>query len=440
MSSAWRRIVDNTPPLWTFIESSVPPDIVDIALKRSEASLLSIRVRRNAFATASSFMQKVVPHVGRWKVADLSDTACEYLPRTPAPRLQEIALIGDHDMVSNPEILRGELPSLQRLTLDHVHFTGPLPSFGRNLRFLTIRQSRSTDRDITYTEIHRLLLLHLNLVEVELGASRWSEALPNPEILEDVRLPSLRRFSLLGLGYDGLASLPLLQKITAPNCSSFEFGTHHLPEKSLDLLQAVEPYFASVVATTSKDLKLSITNDTEFELAIGRGESKFKLSTRSPRPGLELAWVVDMLTRYHPNVTYLKLLTRSTPSHDELSKLFMVLTAVTEFHVGSILEVWDMLGRPAAAVVERGPAQWFLQALEKLAVVDRQGIGDQRLFAAIRAREAAATEMDSTGSLAEHRPVRLKQVEYRAPPWVPGDRRWSELLGDRFVLECLKMF
>ncbi|KAG8917215.1 hypothetical protein FRC01_002597 [Tulasnella sp. 417] len=379
-------------------------------------------------------MEKVVPHIGRWKLADLSDPAWQYLPQTPAPRLEELSISRSHDIypASGPKILRGEFTSLQSLTLDRVGLAGSLPNFGRNLRFLAVRQLSLMDSGITYNEIHRLLLLHPNLIEVELQASQWS----NPsatEPLEDVDLPNLHRFSLLDPGSNGLASIPLLQKISAPSCTSFELGIGYYTEGSLELLQALEPFFATVVTAAAKNLQLSITNDPGFVLEIGRDESRFKLSTWGLCQDLELGWVTDMLARYRSNITHLKLLTQRTPSGGTLSNLFTNLTAVTEFYVESVIfEVWRVLGRPARTTVEGGPAPWLLPALEELVIFDPLGIDCGLVISSILAREAAAAEIH-----VEHRPTRLKGVEYQGMPWVGDDRRWSELLGDRFVFKSL---
>ncbi|KAG8928631.1 hypothetical protein FRC01_005658 [Tulasnella sp. 417] len=429
--------IDGTTFLWSFIDSSAPLRIVDVALERSGTSLLSIRFRTNSFNTAFSFMEKVVPHIGRWKVADLSDPAWQYLPQTPAPRLEELSVSPwhSHDLypASEPKILRGEFTSLQSLTLDRLRLARPLPNFGRNLRFLAVRQLSLMDSGVTYTEIHQLLLLHPSLIEVELQASQWS----NPsatETLEDVDLPHLHRFSLLDPRSNGLASIPLLQKISAPSCTFFNLSIRHYTEGLLKLLQALEPFFATVVTTAAKNLQLSITSNPEFVLEIGRDESRFKLSTWGPCQGLELDWVADMLARYRSNITHLKLLTPRTPSYGTLSNLFTNLTAVTEFYVEEsvIFEVWRVLGRPASTTVEGGPAPWLLPALEKLVIFDPVVIDCAHVISAIEAREAAATEIHM-----EHHPTRLKTVEYQGRPWVGVDRRWSELLGDRFVFKVL---
>ncbi|KAG9043623.1 hypothetical protein FS837_009322 [Tulasnella sp. UAMH 9824] len=408
--------MDSAPVFCVFIDSSGTLHIVDIALEISGVSPLSIRFSPNPFTTASSFMGKVVPHIKRWKVAELRDTAWEYLPQTSAPRLQELILIPNKELP--PALARGALceesSSLQRLTLHHVYLTGPLPTFGRNLRFLTIRQLLQRDDGITYTEIHRLLLLHYNLVEVDIQASHWSQATPNPEMIEDVSPPTLRRFSLGRLGYDDLACLRLLEKITAPNCISFELDISNVPETFPDLLRAVEPYFASVVTTVSRDLTLSLDFVLYFSLTIGRGDETFKLRGWIPSPPVEFGWVVDMLIRYRPNVTDLELETFWALPDEGLSDLFMALLDVTQSRSkGGLEAAWNVLGKPAVPGAERGAAQWLLPALVKLTVLDQSGMEGERFIAMIQAREAAATDTDPTHSLARHRFIRLKRVEYR---------------------------
>ncbi|KAG8917214.1 hypothetical protein FRC01_002596 [Tulasnella sp. 417] len=339
VNSAWYRVIDGTPDFWTFIGSSVPLRIVDIALKRSGTKPLLIKFRPNSLNTASSFMGRVVPCIGRWKVADLAAPAWEYLPRTPAPRLEELSFKSSFLYPdSTPRIFPGEFTSLQRLALDRVCLAGPLPNLGPNLRFLSVRQLSKSDGGITYTEIHQLLLLHPSLIEIELTISRLSGTSINTETSEDINLPNLHRFTLLDPSSDGLASIPLLQKISAPNCTSFEIGVRYYTERSSILPQALEPFFASVVTTAAQNLKLSIADDPGFVLEIGRDESKFKLSAScTPGECLELGWIIDMLIRYHPNITHLKLLAPRTHSDDAVSKTLANLTAVTEFHTGSTM-------------------------------------------------------------------------------------------------------
>ncbi|KAG8899022.1 hypothetical protein FRC00_002028 [Tulasnella sp. 408] len=438
VSPHWRRIVDSaSAPLWVFIDSSVPLDIVDIALERSGASLLSVRFRPNALTTASLFMEKVVPHIGRWKVADLQDPAWKYLPQTPAPRLQELILLDPYREMSRAlagGTFCGEFPSLQRLTLEHLPIIGPLPTLGRNLRFLTIRQSVRKS-SITYTEIHRLLLLHSSLVEVELHASLWSQATPNAEMLEDVSLPSLMRFSLTGLGSTDW--IRLLQKITAPNCTSFELVITDLPDPHSDLLQAVEPYFASVITAVPRDLTLSLSFEFDFTLAIGRGDRTFQLRALHPKTDAEsvIVWVSDLLLRYRPNVTDLELVRFWTLSDKGLSNLFMALPDVTQFRGEGGLEAnWRVLGKQ----VVPAPAQWLLPAMEKLAVLDQSGKEGEDFIAMIQAREAAAADTDSTRVLAGLQPVRLERLEFRGPVVLGPDARLPKLLGGRFVFERIK--
>ncbi|KAG8899021.1 hypothetical protein FRC00_002027 [Tulasnella sp. 408] len=433
-------IVDSVPALWVFIDSSVPLNIVDIALERSGVSLLSIRFRPNALTTASLFMEKVVPHMGRWKVVKLQDTTWEYLPQMPAPRFQESVFNPDNEMSLALE--RGtfceELTSLQSLTLDHARFTSPLPTFGRNLRFLTIHQSPLWDFRITYTEIHRLLLLHSSLVEVELQASHWSQATPDPETLEDVSLPNLRRFSLSGYGYS-LAGIRLLQKITAPSCTSFEFDIIKRPERFPDLLRAVEPYFARVVTAVSSNLTLSLHFGLHFALTIGRGDRTFKLRGWIPNTDVEFGWVVDMLIQYRTNVTDLEIVTFSDLPANGLSNLFMALPDVTRFRTEGFKTTWNVLGKPAVPGVERGPVQWLLPTLEKITVLDQSDKEGEHFIAMIQAREAAATDTDSNRSSAGHHPARLKRVEYRGVASLGPDGRLPKLLGNRFVFEFLEL-
>ncbi|KAG8928630.1 hypothetical protein FRC01_005657 [Tulasnella sp. 417] len=437
VNSTWYRVIDSTPTFWTFIESSVPLRIVDVALKRSRTKSLSIRFRQNSLNTASSFMGKVVPCIGRWNVADLAAPAWEYLPQTPAPRLEELSFKSSSSYLdSTPITFPGEFISLQRLALDQVCLARPLPNLGPNLRFFSVRQLSKSDSGITYTEIHQFLLLHPSLIEIELKVSIWSRTSINTETWEDVSLPNLRHFTLLDPASNGLASIPLLQKISAPNCTSFELGVRYYTERFSALPQALEPFFVSVITTEEQDLELSIAKDPEFVLEIGRDGSKFKPGASwIPSKGLELGWVTDLLIRYRPNITHLKLLTPRTLSDDAVLKMFANLTTVTEFYAGSTMfGVWEALGRPAITAVEGSPSQWLLPALEKLVILDPVGIDYRRFISAIQARESAATKVHPV----EHRPTRLKMVEYRGMPWVGTNRRWSELLGDRFVFESLK--
>ncbi|KAG9043622.1 hypothetical protein FS837_009321 [Tulasnella sp. UAMH 9824] len=440
VSLAWHHIVDSAPVLWTFIESceSLPPDIIDIALERSETSLLSIKYRPSSHTKAPLFMGKVVPHIGRWRVVDLCNTALEHLPQAPAPRLRDLSLTIDLDIHSEPGVFRGEFTSLQSLTLNNVYPIGPLPNFGRNLRFLTIRQWPIKEPGITYTEIHRLLLLHSNLIEVEFEAPRRSQATPDFEILDDVSLPSLRRFSLSGLGSNSLACIRLLRKIAAPNCTSFELAINNPPEGYSGLLRTFEHYFTSVIAAVSRDLTLSLEFALGFTFAIGRGDKTFELrgSAQVPEPDAELGGVIDLLVRYRPNVTGLKLVTYWDLSDDGLLNLFMALPDVTQLRSEGRLEAsLNALEKQAAVPgAERGAAEWLLPALEKLSVfgeLDREG---ERFIAMIQAREAAATDMDSTRSLAGHHPVRWKKVEYQGTAPL-ADGPLSEFLGDRFMFE-----
>ncbi|KAG8913390.1 hypothetical protein FRC00_002494 [Tulasnella sp. 408] len=435
-------MVDSVPTLWVFIDSSVSLNIVDIALERSGVRLLSIRFRpANALTTASSFMNKVAPHIGRWKVVDLRGPAWKYLPQMPAPRLQELILIDPYSEMSRAlakGTFCGELPSLQRLTLDRLPITGPLPTLGRNLRFLTIRQL-SGKSGITYTEIHRLLLLHSSLVEVELQASHWSQATPNPETLEDVSLPSLSRFSFTGRGSTDW--IRLLQKIRAPNCTSFELVISNLPDAHSDLLQAVEPYFASMITPVSRDLTVSLSFEFDFTLVIGQGDRIFKLEALNPKTDAEsvIVWVSELLVRYRPTVTDLELVRYWTLSDKGLSNLFMELPDVTQFRVEGGLEAnWRVLGKPVVPAVKGGPAQWLLPAMEKLAVLDQSGKEGEDFIAMIQAREAAAAGTDSTRASAGHQPVRLERLEFQGPVVLGPDARLPKLLGDRFVFERIK--
>ncbi|KAG8913392.1 hypothetical protein FRC00_002496 [Tulasnella sp. 408] len=322
--------------------------------------------------TPSSFMEKVGPHIGRWRVVELCDTAWAYLPQAPAPQLRDLSatVYPRVHRGSAPRVLRAEFTSLRRLALHIVYLSGPLPDFGRNLRFLTIRQSGQKDTGITWIGICRLLLLNSNLVEVKLQGLRQFEVTPNPEMLE-------------------------------------ELAVSDLPEGYSGLLRAVEPYFASVITAVSRDLKLFLSFTRGFTFAIGRGDKTFKLTTWNPKPDAELRWVVDLLVRYRPNVSDLEVVTPRALSDDVLSNLFMALPAVTQFRSDGGLEAaWNVLGKfkPAAPGVEGGPAQWLLPALEKLTVLDKSDKEGERFIAMIQAREAAATDTDSTRSLAEHHP------------------------------------
>ncbi|KAG8913393.1 hypothetical protein FRC00_002497 [Tulasnella sp. 408] len=241
-------------------------------------------------------MKKVVPTIGRWKVADLSDVSSEHLPQTPASRLEGTTSSTFYSPPL-PKTTGEEFHSLQRLCLNRVTFTGHqfFPSFGKSLRSLIIRQTNRTSQDVTYTHIYELLFRHPNLAEVEIQASQWSHVTQNPELLPDIDCPNLRHFKMLGYGSDGLAHTLLLQKIKAPNCTSFELRILEPIEEPSGVLWAIAPYFASVVTAIPKDLKFSLIIDPEFTIAIGLWGKKFKVTLSDKCRDAALDWVSDML-------------------------------------------------------------------------------------------------------------------------------------------------
>ncbi|KIO23074.1 hypothetical protein M407DRAFT_215448 [Tulasnella calospora MUT 4182] len=407
--------------------------VIDVALERSKDKLLSILCRSNAFAKAPLFMSKITPHIERWGVVDLSDMALEHLPQTRAPRLQELILTRRNDISVpklSPGVFGGNVNLLQRLALHHVTFAGEHPpDFGKNLRSLVIRQSNNRHTHITYTHIYRLLLLQRSLVEVEIQACQWSHNTQNLEMLADIDLPSLRSFKLLGLGSNSPAHTLLLQKIKAPNCTSFEFRIHDPIEEPLGVLWAVAPYFASVVTAIPEDLKFSLVFDPDFTIAIGRGEKKFKVTLSDNCRDAGLDWVANMLARYQPKVTCFSISGLWTRLDEDL------------FHVGgSMLGVWNALGRPMAPTTEGSAGRWLLPDLERLVVKNREGIEELHEFfvAAVQAREVTAVQSPTSGHSAGDYPKALTNVEYQSGPPAKQDRRLFDLLGGRLFVEYLE--
>ncbi|KAG9043621.1 hypothetical protein FS837_009320 [Tulasnella sp. UAMH 9824] len=442
VSSTWTSIVDSTPALWSFIDSSVPLNIVDVALERSKDSLLSIRVRSvlsHTLANPSLFMEKVVPHIGRWKVVDLSDISSESLPQTAALPLEGSTL----NTQISPQSFGGKFESLQRLCLNRVMFTSHryFPSFGKSLRSLTIRQPNRTYHDVTYTHIYQLLLQNPNLVEVDIQACQWSSQTENPEILADIDLPKLRSLRISGFGSYTLAHSFLLQKIKAPNCTSFELRILEPINEPSGVLWAITPFFASVVTAIPKDLKFSLIIDPDFTIAIGLSGKKFKVTLSDNCRDAGLDWVTNMLVRYRPNVACFSVSGLWTRLDEDLSELFTVIRGVTQFHVGgSMLGVWNALGRPTAPAAAGDPSQWRLPNLERLVVRSYERIDDlyECFVAAIQAREAAAVERQATGGQGGGHPRALSKVEYQSGPEGEPDKRLFDLLGDRLFVKFLE--
>ncbi|KAG8928632.1 hypothetical protein FRC01_005659 [Tulasnella sp. 417] len=385
-------------------------------------------------------MERVIPHIQRWGAVNLSDMALQHIPQTPAPRLHELVLTSRHDIWGPDipqQIFGGDCSSLRRLVLEYVAFAGThehFPVFGKNLRSLIIRQLGQRHSEITYTHVYQFLLQHPNLVELEIQTFKWSNATANPELLAELHLPSLRRFKLFGLVSHGQAHALPIQKIKAPNCTSFELRIPMGTQEPSGVLWAIAPYFVSVITAVPKDLKFSLAFDPDFTIAIGRGEKKFKVTLSGNCRDAGLDWVMNMLAQHRPNVTCFSISGLWTRLDEELSNLFAVLTDVTQFHVGgSMLAVWNTLGRPREPAADGGPVQWLLPDLEQLVVRNPSGEGElhQCFIAAMQAREAAAVERHATGRQSRDHPKVLTKVEYQSGSQPKQDKQLSDILGDR---------
>ncbi|KIO22545.1 hypothetical protein M407DRAFT_27945 [Tulasnella calospora MUT 4182] len=136
--SHWHHVIRDSPPLWTRLNLSKPPQVVEIALQSSSSHLLDIvyhsqttpyRLVKVALARFQSNVDAVRPHRDRWRsmhmdisASDLGmEDAIEIL-KEPAPILEKLSLIDQTTMCCTLEsdLFGGNAPRLKNLTLDGV--------------------------------------------------------------------------------------------------------------------------------------------------------------------------------------------------------------------------------------------------------------------------------------------------------------------------------
>ncbi|KAG8972607.1 hypothetical protein FRC05_009717 [Tulasnella sp. 425] len=119
----WLNIVDSSPELWTLISLEFSDRFLDMILRNSRNRLLSVKFgycrRHERLASRESFMQRVIPLVGRWK-------SLEYQPHRSRPNMCK------GKMFSFP------LPNLESLTIGGSTFGYDRPIHAPRLRFMDV--------------------------------------------------------------------------------------------------------------------------------------------------------------------------------------------------------------------------------------------------------------------------------------------------------------
>ncbi|KAG8962303.1 hypothetical protein FRC00_009846 [Tulasnella sp. 408] len=128
--SHWYKMIQNSPPLWTLLNFSDPPRVVEMALQRSSLHSLDIVMRQNIISSPPDFqpfMDTIIPHKNRWRHMDIRVPSqwvkgiVEALGGPP-PNLKELSFL-DKDTLSCARELNlfgGRAPPLNKLTLNGV--------------------------------------------------------------------------------------------------------------------------------------------------------------------------------------------------------------------------------------------------------------------------------------------------------------------------------
>ncbi|KAG8946828.1 hypothetical protein FRC04_011375 [Tulasnella sp. 424] len=119
----WLSVVDSSPELWTSFSLDFDDDFLDMIFRNSKNHLLSVKLgyyRRHAGPeNLGSFIQRVIPSVGRWK-------SLEYRPHWHRPnRYKE-------------QIFSVPLPNLESLTMGGSTFGYDRPIDAPKLRFMRV--------------------------------------------------------------------------------------------------------------------------------------------------------------------------------------------------------------------------------------------------------------------------------------------------------------
>ncbi|KAG8892814.1 hypothetical protein FRC01_013943, partial [Tulasnella sp. 417] len=134
----WYNLIRDSPPLWTRLDLSDPPKIVEIVLQRSSSHPLDIiltspkprlRARPQSvnLAKCRSFFGAVHPHRDRWRTLTIkvSSRWVEVVSaglKEPAPNLEKLLFIDRHSMAVGQEsdLFGGKAPQLTDITLNGV--------------------------------------------------------------------------------------------------------------------------------------------------------------------------------------------------------------------------------------------------------------------------------------------------------------------------------
>ncbi|KAG8913050.1 hypothetical protein FRC00_003163, partial [Tulasnella sp. 408] len=220
VAKRWQETIDGTAAFWTFILSSLPPDVNNMTTIRSNNGPLSLiyssQVSGNGINRLSpkDFLAAVAHARARWS-AYSGPIVPEYL-ESPAPLLQQIKLWSNFvggSGVKPLDLLGGYATSLRHVELSRVSIQWKLGMFA-GLKSLTLEW---VGQDGLKTR-HLLNFLYASPYLEDLKLRNIYAAVEDTPPLALITLPHLHSISLFGCEND--ATECILRHICAPSCRS----------------------------------------------------------------------------------------------------------------------------------------------------------------------------------------------------------------------------
>lgn len=228
VAKRWQQIIDGTPTFWTFVLSTLPPDVNRMTIMRSNNGPLSIIYPSQVVGNPSKrvlpkdFLATVAHTRSRWFTYS-GPLVPEYLGTT-APLLQKIKLWRGFRQESNTkplELLGGCASGLRHVELSEVLILWRVEMFSQ-LRSLTL--DNISGDGFSTSHILDYLRASPYLEDLKLKSLYTADESTPPSPI--ITFPQLRSI-VLSRCHDRVTE-PILQHIRAPFCINFSLKIHQI--------------------------------------------------------------------------------------------------------------------------------------------------------------------------------------------------------------------